>query len=60
MDPEAIANREKHPLSRATCHGGRDHRVLTPVARLDSFNVGKGAINLAEILRPGEPGRIGA
>jgi len=29
--------------------------VLQPIARRDGFNVGMEAINLAEILRPGEP-----
>jgi hypothetical protein len=58
MDLEAIA-REKHQLSRPA-HRGRDPFVLPPIAQLDGFNVGKEAINLAEILRPGEPGRIGA
>jgi hypothetical protein len=60
MDPEAIANREKHQLTRPAHPAGGDHGVLQSIARLDGFNVGKGAINLAEILRPGEPGRIGA
>ena len=54
MDTEAIA-REKHQLSRPAHRLGRDHRVLQPIARRDGFNVGMEAINLAEILRPGEP-----
>jgi hypothetical protein len=60
MDLEAIANREKRHLSRPAHRVGRDRRVLQPIARLDGLNVGKEAINLAETLGPGGPGRIGA
>jgi hypothetical protein len=60
MQPEAIANREQQQLSRPAHPVGRDHGVLQTIAGLDGFNVGKGAINLAEILRPAEPGWIGA
>ncbi len=60
MEPEAIANCEKQQLSRPAHLAGRDHGVLQSIARLDGCNVGNGAINLAEILRPGEPDRIGS